>query len=132
MTTTTQPTDYLLQPSSAVRQLEEMEIAMTDDVVRPSNGILTTTDPTASSIVWPLGDAAHYAWWQQGGAIAADGRSVDRSKIIVDGRDCGKDSLEDALRSDSCEILVAAKSFLVVPAHLEEELRQGLQQSFLV
>ena len=50
----------------------------------------------------------------------------------MDVKDCGRDSLEDALRAESCEVMLASEEFLVVPAGLDEKLSEALKGSFLV
>eukprot|EP00545_Synedropsis_sp_CCMP1620_P000910 CAMPEP_0119011924 /NCGR_PEP_ID=MMETSP1176-20130426/5971_1 /TAXON_ID=265551 /ORGANISM="Synedropsis recta cf, Strain CCMP1620" /LENGTH=305 /DNA_ID=CAMNT_0006964805 /DNA_START=34 /DNA_END=951 /DNA_ORIENTATION=- len=87
--------------------------------------------------VWPLGGeversgdssssaAVHYAWPEKGGVFLTD------SSIIVDGIDCGRMSLEDALEGDM-EVLVQAKQFLVIPLAMEEQLVQKLRGAFLM
>jgi hypothetical protein len=80
--------------------------------------------------VWPLmsdHDVVHYAWPEAGGAFRTD------SKIIVDGIDCGKMSLEDALDEETnMQVLVQAKQFLVVPHSMERQLVEKLQGAFLI
>lgn len=140
----------------ALQFFQDLDVMLSGEPVRPSNGHLATTSirdaefwgATAASI-WPMmvmaadpvtatststDDAAHYAWFQDGGLFypRTASRSLDRNSVIVDGRDCGKDSLEDALLGDSCEILVATNAFLAVPVSMEKELREGLKKSFLV
>ena len=75
--------------------------------------------------LWPLENDVHYAWPEQGGLL-------ERSQsMIVDGIDCGKMSLEDALEGDM-QVLVQAPTYLVVPSHMEASLRKGLQEAFLI
>lgn len=126
----------------ALRFFTRLQDVLADDAVRPDNGHLATTSAhdaaawgTAASI-WPASSSSsHYAWFQTGGLFyprpLADSL-VDRTGIIVDGRDCGKDGLEDALGGDGWEILVATPRFLAVPACMDAELRKGLRSSFLV
>jgi len=124
----------------ALQFFRELETVLKDDMVRPSNGHLATTSTqdaaawgTAASI-WPMGPA-HYAWFQSGGLFyprVSVSSSLDRKSIIVDGRDCGKDNLEDALQGDSWEVMVATPCFLTVPLSMETALRDSLQKSFLV
>lgn len=126
--------------TGALQFFQDLETTLRRDAVRPSNGHLATTSVGDATLwgnaasIWPMGQAAHYAWFHDGGSFYPRNTNVDvdRNSIIVDGRDCGKDSLEDALRSDSCEILVATTSFLAVPVSMEKELREGLKKSFLV
>ena len=124
---------------AALQFFKDLEVTMSQEAVRPSNGHLTTASIEDASAwgktvasIWPMGPA-HYAWFQDGGLFyPRRGSSADRNSIIVDGRDCGKDSLEDALLGDSWEIMVATKSFLAVPVSMEKDLRDELQKSFLV
>lgn len=135
----------LLRPETygpeALPFFQKVEELLQDEAVKPSNGHLATTSArdaaawgTAASI-WPM-RGAHYAWFQNGGLFYPrannDASPLDRKSIIVDGRDCGKDSLEDALRGESWEIMVATPSFLAVPISRENELRERLRNSFLV
>jgi hypothetical protein len=80
--------------------------------------------------IWPLmgGGAAdvHYAWPQEGGAFRSD------SKIIVDGIDCGRMSLEDALEGDTQVLVQSSRGFLVIPHSMERELIAKLQGAFLI
>lgn len=130
--------------SEALNYFQNLEGLLKEESVRPSNGHLATTsapDATAwggaAASVWPVSEA-HFAWYQTGGLFyprPKDDRNLrlDRSAIIVDGKDCGSDSLEDALSSArSTEILFSARSFLSVPVFLEEQLREELRGSFLV
>ena len=128
--------------ATALKFFEDLEQTMGEEPVKPSNGHLATTSArdaaqwgTAASI-WPMAPA-HYAWFSNGGLFYDLNRqnhdlAIDRSKTIVDGKDCGKDSLEDALCGDSWEVMVATESFLAVPISMEQELREGLQKSFLL
>ena len=150
------PGNYGNDNDAALRFFKNLEETLKNDPVRPSNGHLATTSAqdaaawgTAASI-WPLAastkkegepDETHYAWFQKGGLFyprnddngdAAAVWELDRSSIIVDGRDCGRDSLEDALRGDGWEIMVATPQFLAVPASMDAELRQALRNSFLL
>jgi hypothetical protein len=124
----------------AVDYFQSVESILAQELVKPSNGHLMSTSPkdaakwgTAASI-WPV-NGAHYAWFQDGGLFYPrdnDVRSIVRDDFIVDGKDCGRESLEDALKTDGCEIMVTADNFLVVPASQEVELRDALKGSFLV
>jgi len=131
----------------ALKWFQRVEEVLQNDKVKPSNGHLAITSAEAASAwgttaasIWPLVQQqgseekeVHYAWFQQGGLFYPPrSMELDRSKLIIDGRDCGRDSLEDALSAKECEILVATTSFLAVPVALEEELRRGLQGAFLM
>jgi hypothetical protein len=75
----------------------------------------------------------HYAWSDQGGFLLStnDDGSTTSKTLIVDGIDCGKMSLEDALEGDM-QVLVKAPTFLRVPRYMELSLREGLQGAFLI
>ena len=106
--------------------------------VRPSNFHLATTCPKAAgewgvaASIWPIGeDNVHFAWFADGGLFwpRPEGASQD---IIVDGRDCGKMSLEDALVGDNWEVLFQTDKFIVIPVKFEDELRKELKKSFVI
>mmetsp|Transcript_16533 Transcript_16533/g.47594 ORF Transcript_16533/g.47594 Transcript_16533/m.47594 type:complete len:334 (-) Transcript_16533:375-1376(-) len=115
--------------------------------VLPSNGHLGVTCPKAAAewggvaaSVWPLGgeaydDGVHFAWFESGGEFwprPAAG-AVASDNVIVDGIDCGRLSLDDALAGDRWEVLFRAdRGFLAVPVAFEAELREGFRSSFLV
>lgn len=80
---------------------------------------------------------AHYAWFNDKQLFyprpsTNTNAILSRENIIIDGKDCGKESLEDALRAESCEVLIASEEFLVVPASMDSVLRDALKNSFLV
>ncbi|GFH61452.1 hypothetical protein CTEN210_17928 [Chaetoceros tenuissimus] len=125
--------------NDVLEYFQNLESLLVNDVVKPSNGHLMTTSSkdaanwgTAYSM-WPMGDV-HYAWFQSKGlfyprsSIAA----LTRDDIIVDGRDCGKDSLDDALTTNGCEVLVSGQRYMAVPASMDNELRQALKNAFLI
>lgn len=110
--------------------------------------ILATTGNLSSkraASLWPLGNSGrssngdiHYAWPEQGGALEPnrnyDGKPSSTSNtqsMIVDGIDCGKMSLEDALEGDM-QVLVQVPTYLSVPSYMESDLRKGLQGAFLI
>lgn len=106
--------------------------------------VLATTGnlgPKKSASLWPLESAMtsdngiHYAWPEQGGALESnktDDADVGvAQKMIVDGIDCGKMSLEDALEGEM-QVLVQAPTYLSVPSYMESSLRKGLQGAFLI
>jgi len=108
--------------------------------------VLTATGNLASSkafSLWPLETALcnsaatkgcdngiHYAWPELGGPIRPVTDEATQS-MIVDGIDCGKMSLEDALEGEM-QVLVQAPSYLMVPKYMESYLRKGLQGAFLI
>jgi len=110
--------------------------------------ILATTGNLSSkksSSLWPLGNSVgtgngdiHYAWPEQGGALQSNKKDDENStsisnaqSMIVDGIDCGKMSLEDALEGDM-QVLVQAPTYLSVPSYMESDLRKGLQEAFFI
>mmetsp|Transcript_18108 Transcript_18108/g.19630 ORF Transcript_18108/g.19630 Transcript_18108/m.19630 type:complete len:350 (+) Transcript_18108:70-1119(+) len=72
----------------------------------------------------------HYAWPEQGGNFRSSS-TTSRTDIIVDGIDCGRMSLEDALEGNM-EVLVQADQYLIVPLSMEEALVSRLKTSFLL
>lgn len=107
--------------------------------VLPSNGHLATTCPKAAAewgvaaSIWPIGEeGVHFAWFEDGGLFwpRNDGASQD---IVVDGRDCGVTSLDDALVGDNWEVLFRAdQGFVALPVEFEGKLREGLKGSFVI
>lgn len=86
--------------------------------------------------LWPLEtpvctsascNSIHYAWPEEEGSIPKS----NTKKLIVDGIDCGKMALEDALEGD-LQVLVQAPSVLLVPKSMESQLRKGLRDAFLI
>ena len=113
-------------------QLDQRMARELKSPVRPSNGHLATTCPKAAgkwgvaASIWPIGeDEVHFAWYADGGLFwpRPEGASQD---IIVDGRDCGKMSLEDALVGDNWEVLFQTDKFVSIPLKFEDELRKEL------
>ena len=118
------------------------EILLTDDFnslekdmagqpVKPSNSHLAVTSPGSvvngvAASIWPLGENVHFAWIEDGGSLSRG------KKIIVDGIDCGRMSLEDALEGRDREVLFRADRFLAVPVALETELLDGLRNAFII
>ena len=126
----------------ALELFERVQTILEKEVVNPSNGHLATSSSQVAGewgvpgSIWPV-KGAHYAWFHDGGMFyprpsSYDVGSMSRDDLIVDGKDCGRDSLEDALRAESCEVMFASEEFLVVPAGLDEKLREALKGSFLV
>jgi hypothetical protein len=125
----------------AVDYFQRLESTFYKELVKPSNGhLMTTTVEDAAewgsvASMWPM-DRAHFAWFQDMKRFYPREDVIVNGNVqellIVDGKDCGREGLEDALRSNHCEILVNASQFLVVPIEFEEELRNALKSSFLV
>lgn len=138
-----QETPDLLDPdtygSNGLKYFQQLEELMKNDPVKPSNGHLATTSPReaaqwgVAASIWPTQNA-HFAWFENGGLFypRTGMASIDRSEIIVDGRDCGSAGLEDALLRKSCEVMVATESYLVVPVRYNKQLREGLKSSFII
>lgn len=118
----------------------------TDSISGKRSVVLTAAGNLASSkafSLWPLETAMcssadtkgcdngiHYAWPELGGSIRPTTDEATQN-MIVDGIDCGKMSLEDALEGDM-QVLVQAPSYLMVPKYMESNLRKGLQGAFLI
>lgn len=125
--------------NGAVEYFQNLESLLANDVVKPSNGhLMTTSSKDAANwgnaySMWPMGDV-HYAWFQSKGLFypRSSGTDLTRDDIIVDGRDCGKDSLDDALTANGCEVLVSGQRYMAVPASMDNELRQALKDAFLI
>jgi len=122
--------------------------------IRPSNGHLTVTSIEKAKIwggdavsIWPLGGGkndVHFAWLEEGGEFWPCSSTSSRStvssekdlpinrKVVVDGIDCGRMGLEDALEGDGWEVMFKADRFLSVPVSMEKELLDGLRQSFII
>ena len=125
--------------NDAVEYFQNLESLLVNDVVKPSNGhLMTTSSKDAANwgnaySMWPMGDV-HYAWFQSKGLFypRSSATALTRDDIIVDGRDCGKDSLDDALTANGCEVLVSGQRYMAVPASMDNELRQALKDAFLI
>lgn len=128
--------------TDALPFFQTLQTTLEKETVNPANGHLTTSSSEeagkwgVAASVWPV-NGAHYAWFQDQGLFyprssSTINRDIQREDIIVDGKDCGKDSLEDALRAESCEVLLATDGVLVVPAVMDQQLRDALKSSFLV
>ena len=109
--------------------------------VKPSNGHLSVTSIKAAKewggdavSIWPLGDDVHFAWLEEGNEFWSEKsvQDVNAVTVIVDGVDCGRMSLEDALESDNKEILFRADQFLAVPVSLEQKPIDGLRSAFII
>merc|ERR1712194_294846 len=114
---------------------------------KPRSVLLATTGNLGvknTASLWPLENAitkdsdVHYAWPESGGMLQSNQQDSDDTmsagaaqKMIVDGIDCGKMSLEDALEGNM-QVLVQAPTYLLVPSHMESSLRKGLKGAFLI
>jgi hypothetical protein len=121
----------------ALEYFQTLEMVMEKDVVKPSIGDLATSSITeankwgAAASIWPI-KGSHYAWFQDKELFYPRSKRISRDELIVDGKDCGKDSLEDALRANNCEIMISAEGYLVVPVSFDSDLRDALKSSFIV
>jgi hypothetical protein len=124
--------DTLLQSSSA-QVFSTLEQQLQDRPLQPSNSRLAVSHVETAKqqwgtnrvvSVWPLGNNVHFAWPEEGSQFGAP-------SVIVDGVDCGRMSLEDALEGDK-EILFRSDSYLAVPLSMEKELLSKLQAAFLI
>jgi len=135
-----QPTPDLLdantyQDRDALSYFRKLEESMKNLSVKPSNGHLATTSPSVArqwsknvASIWPS-SPTHCAWYTTGGLF--EGRQ-DEKNLIVDGVECGREGLEDALRLSDTEIMITCREFLSVPASMDNALRQELQKSFIM
>jgi len=131
----------LPQTDDALLYFQELENLLASEKVKPSNGHLTTTSIEDAAqwgdsySVWPL-QGAHYIWLENKGLFFPPSglKALSRNDFIVDGRDCGKMSLEDALCAKKCEVMINSSEnmFLMVPASMDEELKNLLKNSYLV
>lgn len=119
----------LILSSSDYASLEEY---MADKRIKPSNGQLAFTSPGLvkdgeAASIWPLGDDVHFAWSEDGDLL-----QNSAGKVIVDGVDCGRMALEDALEGKDREIMFRADRYLAVPVSLQDELLTGLRGAFII
>eukprot|EP00980_Cylindrotheca_fusiformis_P031105 scaffold25830_cov162-Cylindrotheca_fusiformis.AAC.6 len=78
--------------------------------------------------VWPMGQNVHFAWMEQGTSFSTVRKG---DNLIVDGVDCGRMALEDALEEGK-EVMFETDRYLVVPRSFEKELVAKLQSGFLI
>lgn len=109
-----------------------LERNMADRVIKPSTAHLAYTSPDqivdgVAASVWPLGGDVHFAWSEDGDLL-----QNSAGKVIVDGVDCGRMSLEDALEGCDREIMFRADRYLAVPVSLEADLVNGLRSAFII
>ena len=110
-----------------------LEEKLRDRPLQPSTSRLGFANPkteAAQSLisVWPLGNNVHFAWMQEGTAFES---ISSEDKVIVDGIDCGRMSLEDALEGGK-HILFRSDRYLAVPISMETELIERLKSAFLI
>lgn len=111
-----------------------MQEELRNQPIQPSNSRIAVANPVAAQrmgstvcSVWPLGANVHFAWLEQGSAF----RGAWDTKMIVDGVDCGRMSLEDALESNK-EILFRSERYLAVPLSMEQDFVRKLKDSFII
>ena len=133
----------------------EDSMKLRNSPIRPSNGHLAVTsidDARAwggyAVSVWPLvsssptrsnsgsddgEDGVHFAWLEEGGVFWPNKDSTaNPQSVLVDGIDCGRQALEDALQGDGWEIMFNSESFLSVPASMDRELIAKLKHAYLI
>lgn len=120
---------------TALKHFQQLENLMRNEAVRPSNGHLATTSEQGAGLwgeacsVWPR-QASNFAWFQHGGLFYPRDLSLDN--LLIDGRDCGEEALQDLLMYHKAEVLFSTDEYLVVPAKFDRNLRLQLQESFLI
>ncbi|GAX19252.1 hypothetical protein FisN_4Lh162 [Fistulifera solaris] len=126
--------DNLLQSSENAPLFRTLEEAMQQQPLQPSTSQIAVANSLAAQrmgttvcSIWPLGPNVHFAWLEHGTSF----RGTWDTKMIVDGVDCGRMSLEDALESNK-EIVFRSERYLAVPLSMEQELVQKLKNSFII
>lgn len=136
--------DFVLNNEMLEQQLEGRDIQPRKSIMAHSN--LETAKILSWSSgggkrnlvsLWPLSSSlqatgisdAHFAWPEVDGTFVK--KEQQQQQIIVDGIDCGRMSLEDALEGNK-EILVQADRYLVIPQTMEQRLIDKLQTSFII
>jgi len=136
--------DRPIQPSRCQLFVTDLDVARkrwggsnnNDDIITVWPMMMSSSSTSTSSGRADDGgdhSGIHYAWPEKGGNFrgASAVNANDDSGIIVDGIDCGRMSLEDALEGNM-EVLVQADQFLIVPLSMEEALIKRLKTSFLL
>ena len=122
--------------------------------IRPSNGHMAVTNADdakswggSAVSIWPLVSlprgvqsnnnseetAAHFAWLENGGAFwPNDSVNNEPKSVLVDGVDCGRQALEDALKGDGWEVMFNSECFLTVPASMDRKLITKLKGAYLI
>lgn len=78
--------------------------------------------------VWPVGENVHFAWMEKG--VSFESIQED-DNAIVDGVDCGRMALEEALEGGK-QVMFQSEQYLAVPRSLEKELVTKLRGAFLI
>ena len=154
-TIVSEPSDLLLESTynskKALEYFQNLEdTIMADKPIKPSNGHLATTSINSAeqwggyaASIWPLNDNddgsnsnnVHFAWLEEEGGFWPPNKSsstVKRSSVIIDGIDCGRLSLEDALEREDSEIMFSANRYLAIPISMDKQLISRLKQSFII
>ena len=133
ITTRNEPETVL---ESDAQVFSSIETILQDRPLAPSNSRLAVSNPDAAKrwgtqvvSVWPLGDNVHFAWLEEGHAFSDAGADP---KILVDGVDCGRMSLEDALESNKEIMFRAGSGYLAVPLSMEKKLISKLKGAFII
>ena len=123
----------LLQSEDAIL-FRTLEKELQHQPIQPSTSRIAVANPVAAQrmggtvcSIWPLGQFVHYAWLENGTSF----RGTWDTKMIVDGVDCGRMSLEDALEGNK-EILFRSERYLAVPVSMEKELVRKLKGLFII
>merc|ERR1719491_2332448 len=143
-----EPSDLLSPSTYGSKEAADYFLSLEDGAmarkpIRPSNGHLATTSIKDAkkwggyaASIWPLDGNVHYAWQERGGnfwpATAASPSGSAPDVVIIDGVECGKDSLDYALERDNSEIMFKADRYLVVPTSMEDQLVSRLRSSFII
>jgi hypothetical protein len=138
-----EPSDLLLpstyDSTEAADYFKDLDGQMADKPIQPSNGHLATTSVEAAkqwggyaASIWPLDDNVHFSWMEKGGNFWPTATKASLSSIIVDGVDCGRLSLEDALERENSEIMFKADRYLAIPVSMEKQLISRLRNSFII
>jgi hypothetical protein len=143
-----EPSDLLLASTYDSREAADYfkdlddRMKLAERPIRPSNGHLATTSVEAArrwggyaASVWPLDDDVHFAWLERGGdfwPVATTDDEASERVVVVDGVDCGRLSLDDALERQNSEILFKADRYLAIPVSMEERLISRLKSSFII
>jgi hypothetical protein len=120
----------------AAKDLEALEGKLQDRPLQPSASRLGFANPKdvnsnnkdVTSIVWPLGENVHFAWMEQGTSFES---IREDDNVIVDGVDCGRMALEDALEGGK-QVIFQSEQYLSVPRSMEKELLTKLQSAFII
>jgi hypothetical protein len=128
--------DNVVSSVMATKDLETLEGKLQDRPLQPSASRLGFANPKdvnsnnkdVTSIVWPLGENVHFAWMEQGRSFES---IREDDNVIVDGVDCGRMALEDALEGGK-QVMFQSEQYLSVPRSMEKELLTKLQSSFII